>query len=221
MAGNQLRYDVYFIHNYGCLDALLDRLCSWLCILFWIFIIILAIIGFLTWLIVRPNKVNITVTNASLTQFNFANSNTLHYDLVVNITIRNPNGRLGIYYDDIKTLAFYKDVRFGSQTLGTFFQHRKSTSFLNPNFKGQQVVPLNSSQISEFDKENKDGVFDIDVKLLLNVRFKFGLFKIRKAKPKVHCDLKVPLISSNGKLLGNGFQATDCYWDYDWPIIVF
>jgi hypothetical protein len=29
------------------------------------------------------------------------------------------------------------------------------------------------------------------------------------------------LISSNGKLLGNGFQATDCYWDYDWPIIVF
>jgi hypothetical protein len=205
--------EVYFIHDYGCLDALWCCLCRLFCIIYCFIIIILTIIGFLTWLIVRPNKVNITVTNASLTQFNFANDNTLHYDLAVNITIRNPNGRLGIYYDDIKTLAFYKDVRFGSQTLGKFFQHRKS--FLNPNFKGQQVVPLNSSQISEFDKEKKDGVFDIDVKLLLNVRFKFGLFKIRKAKPKVHCDLKVPLI------LGNGFQATDCYWDYNWPLIVF
>jgi hypothetical protein len=202
----------------GCCGCIFNCILSIICKILTTIIIIIVILGFLFWLIVRPNVVNFTVTDASLTQFNFTNNNTLHYDLAVNITIRNPNRRVGIYYDNIETLALYKDVRFGSQTLGQFFQHHKNTSFLNPNFKGQQVLPLNSDQISEFDKEKKDGVFDIDVKVLLNVRFKLGLFKSGKAKPKVHCDLKIPLKSSNGKLLGNGFEATDCDWDYKWKL---
>jgi len=48
-------------------------------------------------------------------------------------------------------------------------------------------------------------------------RFKIGLFKIGHAKPKVRCDLEVPLKSHNSSSsLGNGFQATECDWDYKW-----
>jgi hypothetical protein len=42
---------------------------------------------------------------------------------------------------------------------------------------------LSSDQIWEFDKEKKDGDFDIEVKVLFNVRFYLGLFKTGKAKP--------------------------------------
>ncbi|XP_004497666.1 NDR1/HIN1-like protein 10 [Cicer arietinum] len=202
----------------GCCGCIFNFILSIICKILTTIIIIVVILGFLFWLIVRPNVLKFTVTDASLSQFNFTNNNTLHYNLALNISIRNPNKRVGIYYDNIETLAFYKDVRFGSQTLGTFFQRHKNTSLLNPVFKGQQVVPLNSDQISEFDNEMKDGVYGIDVKVLLNVRFKLWLFKTGKVKPKVRCDLKVPLKSKNGTSLGNEFQVTDCDWDYKWRL---
>jgi len=74
------------------------------------------------------------------------------------------------------------------------------------------VVVLNEDQIKEFNKEKVDGVYGIDLKMLIEMRFKFGLFKIGHAKPEVRCDLKVPLKSHNDSSLGNGFQATDCDW---------
>ncbi|XP_058769112.1 NDR1/HIN1-like protein 10 [Vicia villosa] len=178
-------------------------------------IILLGLIAILFWLIIQPKAAKFTVTNASLTQFSFTNNNTLNYNLALDITIRNPNRKLGIYYDIIETLACYKDARFGFQTLGPFFQHHKSTDFMSPVFIGQQVISLSRDRISKFEKEKRDGVYGIDVKILMNVRFKLGLFKTGKAKPKVRCNLKVPLRSSNvTTLLGNKFQATDCEWDY-------
>ncbi|CAL5207455.1 unnamed protein product [Lathyrus oleraceus] len=202
----------------GCCGCIFNCILSIICKILTTILIIAVILGFLFWLIVRPNVVNFTVTDASLTRFNFTNNNTLHYDLAVNITIRNPNRRIGIYYDNVETLAFYKDVMFGNQTLGGFFQHHKSTNFLNPVFKGEQVIPLSSDQVSEFDKEKESGVYGIDVKVLLNVRFKLGLFKSGKAKPKVRCDLQVPLKSGNGSSLSNVFQPTECDWDYRWKL---
>ncbi|XP_058786457.1 NDR1/HIN1-like protein 10 [Vicia villosa] len=197
----------------GCLCCcLFNGICNLICTL----IVILGVFVFLFWLIVHPIPLKFSVTDASLTQFSFTNNNTLNYNLTLNITIRNPNRMLGIYYDNIETDAFFQGVRFSSQTLGAFFQHRKYTSFLKPVFNGRQLVPLRSDQISEFKKERKDGVYRIDVKVLLDVRFKLGLFKIGNVEPRVRCDLKVPMKTGNRTLLMNGFQATDCDWDYKW-----
>jgi len=139
------------ISIFGCCEYVLSVICN--------FIVLVAIFAFFSLLIIHPNYVKFTVTDASLTQFNFKNNITLHYDLALNIMIRNPNRRVGIYYDNIETLVFYKDVRFGSQTLGTFFQRHKNTSFLSPTFSGQQLIPLSSDQILKLNKEKKDKVY--------------------------------------------------------------
>lgn len=200
-----------------CCGCIFNCIFSILCKILTFILFVVAIAGFLFWLIVRPNVVKFHVTDATLTQFNYTNNtNTLHYNLALNITIRNPNRRVGIYYDYIEANAFYQDVRFGTQTLGTFFQHHKNTSVLSPVFKGQQVVPLGSDQASELDKDKNSGVYHIDVKLFLKVRFKMGLFKTGKVKPKVRCEFLVPLKSRNGTFSGNAFQATECDWDYRW-----
>ncbi|KAL5067600.1 hypothetical protein RYX36_018487 [Vicia faba] len=187
---------------------------NFITIIFNLIIILLGLIAFLFRLIIQPKVAKFTITNASLTQFSFTNNNTLNYNFDLDITIQNPNQKLGIYYDNIKTLAFYEDARFGFQTLGTFFQHHKSTNFLNPVFIGQQVIPLSQDQILKFEKKKKDDVYGIDVKILLHGRFKLGVFKTGKVKPKVCCSLMVPLRSSNVTLMGDGFQVIDCYWDY-------
>ncbi|XP_027367123.1 NDR1/HIN1-like protein 3 [Abrus precatorius] len=198
-----------------CCGCIFNCILSIICKILTTILIIVAIVAFLFWLIVRPNALKFHVSDATLTQFSY-NNNTLRHNLALNVTIRNPNRRLGIYYDNIEALALYQDVRFGSQTLGPFFQHHKNTSVLSPVFKGQRVMPLTEDQVSELNKEKGSGVYSIDVKLNMMVRFKLGLFKSGKVKPNIRCELQVPLESHNGTSSGGGFQFQDtaCDWDY-------
>ncbi|PPE02485.1 hypothetical protein GOBAR_DD00469 [Gossypium barbadense] len=157
---------------------------------------------FIFWLIFRPNKVKFHVTDVQLTQFNLTSNNTLHYNLALNMTIRNPNRRIGIYYDRIEARAYYEDQRLDTETLTPFYQGHKNTSYLNPVFVGQQFVRLGADETSEFNEDRVNGVYDIDVKLYLRIRFKLGRVKTGRFKPRISCDLKVPLNTGNGSFGG-------------------
>ncbi|KAH1123109.1 hypothetical protein J1N35_006269 [Gossypium stocksii] len=190
--------------------------CCLLKCLFNIIITAIVIIGlavFIFWLIFRPNKVKFHVTDVQLTQFNLTSNNTLHYNLALNMTIRNPNRRIGIYYDRIEARAYYEDQRFDTETLTPFYQGHKNTSYLNPVFVGQQFVRLGADETSEFNEDRVNGVYDIDVKLYLRIRFKLGRVKTGRFKPRISCDLKVPLNTGNGSM-GGTFKTTRCDLDF-------
>ncbi|GLT47705.1 hypothetical protein SLA2020_213760 [Shorea laevis] len=176
-------------------------------------VIILGLAALIFWLIFRPNIVKFHVTDASLTQFNLSSDNNLHYKLAANITVRNPNKKIGIYYDRIEANAYYEDQRFATQQLTPFYQGHKNTSYLNPSFQGQKLVLLGADGVSEYNQEKNSGVYSIDVKLNLRVRFKVGKLKTWRFKPKIECDLKVPLSSSDGGLAG-GAETTKCKIDF-------
>ncbi|MCD7455532.1 harpin-induced protein 1 domain containing protein, expressed [Datura stramonium] len=80
---------------------------------------------------VAVSSVKFYVTILTLTQFDLSNTNnTLYYDLALNMTVRNPNKRIGIYYDSIEARAMYQGQRFDSQILETFYQgHREYLTF--------------------------------------------------------------------------------------------
>ncbi|OIW21793.1 hypothetical protein TanjilG_10909 [Lupinus angustifolius] len=188
----------------GCIFSIICKILTFVLVL----VIIAAVI---IWFIVRPNVLKFYVTETNLTEFNYGNNGILDYNLGLNVSIRNPNSRLGVYYDDIEATALYEDVKFGSQSLEPFFQHKKSTRYVGPVFKGQQAMSLGEKQVSKLNKDKDSGVYDIVVKLKMKFRFKFGLIKIGSFYPKIRCDLKVPLKSHNG----NGqFETTQCGWDY-------
>lgn len=128
------------------------------------------------------------------------------------MTVRNPNKRIGIYYDQIEVRALYEDQRFAATNLTRFYQGHKKTDYLSPVFKGQNLLVLEKKDLSKFNSEKDSGSYSIDVKLFLRVRFKLALFKTMKFKPKIECNLKVPL-DTKGKVSGN-FTATKC--DFDW-----
>ncbi|CAL0299441.1 unnamed protein product [Lupinus luteus] len=188
----------------GCIFSIICKIITF-------FLVLAIIVGVIIWLIVRPNPLKFHVTEANLTEFNYGNNEILDYDLALNVSIRNPNSRLGVYYDEIETTALYDDVKFGSQTLEPFFQRRKTTSYLGPVFKGKQVMSLGENQVSKLNKDKESGVYHIVVKLKMKFRFKFGLIKIGNINPKIRCDLKVPLKSHNGT---GQFETTECGWDY-------
>ncbi|XP_059463666.1 NDR1/HIN1-like protein 10 [Corylus avellana] len=198
----------------GCCSCLCG--CLFSCLLSLIFqilftlLVIVALVGFVFWLLFRPNEVKFRVTDASLTQFNFSTAdNTLHYNLALNISVRNPNKRIGIYYDGIEANAYYQGQRFDTETPAPFYQGHKNTSVLSPVFKGQQLVTLGATEVSNFDSDKSAGIFGITLKLKLRIRFKVGWFKVGHFKPKIKCGLNVPL-QSNATSSPATFESTKC-----------
>lgn len=192
-----------------CICCIFSLIFQILCTL----LVIVGIVVLIFWLIVRPNPVKFYVTDASLTQFDMASTNeTLHYNLVLNMTVRNPNKHIGIYYDQIEVQGLYADQTFGTTNVTGFYQGHKETDYLNPVFHGQNLMVLEKDDLSKFDLETEMESFSIDIKLYLKVRFKLFLFKTPKFHPKIDCDLKIPL-DSDGKGSGN-FEMKKC--DFDW-----
>ncbi|MCL7035201.1 hypothetical protein MKW94_013261 [Papaver nudicaule] len=146
-------------------------------------LIALGIAVLIVWLILRPiNHLNFHVEDATLTQFNVTDNNMLHYNLAI-----------GVYYDQIEARAFYDGQRFDSVMLTPFYQGHKNTTILRPVFSGQRLLP---NVQGEFNKDKSDGKFNIQVKLYLQMRFKAGVVKTTKFKPRVKCDFEVPMGSS-------------------------
>lgn len=174
--------------------------CCFLAFLLKVVITVALLIGLfilIIWLIFRPiNKVEFHVADVALTQFNYTN-NMLQFNLAANISIRNPNKKIGIYYDRIEARAFYEDQRFGYDALTPFYQGHKNTSVLNVVFKGQQAVTLQGEELTQFNQERTSGLYSIALELSLRIRFKLGKVKTARFKPKVECDdLKIPLNGS-------------------------
>ncbi|KAJ6698426.1 hypothetical protein OIU79_011856 [Salix purpurea] len=151
----------------------------------------------IVWLIFRPiNRVKLHVTDVVLTQFNHTD-NILRFNLAANISIRNPNKKIGIHYDRIEAKAFYVDQRFGYQALTPFYQGHKNTSVLNVVFKGQQPLTLQGEDLTQFNQEKTSGLYSIALELSMRIRFKVGKVKTVRFRPKMDCDdLKIPLNKS-------------------------
>ncbi|CAA7396841.1 unnamed protein product [Spirodela intermedia] len=179
--------------------------CCLLCTLFKFLlsiIITLGIIVLVLWLVFRPNEGKVYVEKAALSQFSLTNG-TLAYNLSMDISIRNPNRRISLYYDYIEAVAYYDDSRFGFTTLPTFYQGHKNTSMLYPVFKGQQVVLGNSA--TTFNRENTEGFFYVKVDINTKVRYKVWFIKSNKYKPHAECKLKLPAPGSSAV-----FEKTKC-----------
>lgn len=175
-------------------------------------LVVAAVAVVIFWLIYRPSPVKFYVNDATLTQFDLSTTNnTVYYNLALNMTVRNPNKRIGIYYDNIEARALYEGERFATTNLETFYQGHKTTDYLSPVFKGQNILVLGSKDLSTYNKDKTAGSYDIDVKLYLKLRFKMGAFK-PKFKPRIECDLKLPLESTGGT--SGNFQTKKCDWDW-------
>lgn len=194
-------------HARGCACCLLTTFLKLLITI----VVVVGVAVFILWLVFRPHKLTFDITGAELTRFNIT-GNQLHYNLALNLTIRNPNKRIGVYYDVIEASPFYKDQRLNTQWLPAFYQGHKTTTVLSPHFDGQRVVFLSGEELTEFNTETLAGSFDVDVKFRLRLRLKLGAVRIGKFKPKVNCELKVPLKSNANSF--TFFQTTRCDFDF-------
>lgn len=86
----------------------------------------------------------------------------------------------------------------------------KSTHFLNATFAGQQLIELDAHDISDFNEDKSAGVYSIELRFHLRIRIGIGFFITGKFKPKVKCELEVPL-SSKGNSSTARFETPRCH----------
>ncbi|KAK9921435.1 hypothetical protein M0R45_029944 [Rubus argutus] len=165
------------------------------------------------WLIVRPTRVKFHVTDVKLSQFNFSTDSkpSTITSLSTSPIPRNPNKKIGVYYDRIEATALYEGQRLSTVPLTPFYQgYKNQQTFLNPVFKGQQLI-VGSNLLEEFNQQKSAGVYEIEMKIYLRIRFKLGRIKTGKFKPRIECDLNIPL--NNGNSVST-FQTEKCSVDY-------
>ncbi|KAL9324417.1 hypothetical protein ACSQ67_009274 [Phaseolus vulgaris] len=191
-----------------------NRCISYICCAIITLISVFIVSSIIFWIVISPSNVKFHVSDASLTQFNLTNNNTLYYSLKVNVTVRNPNNNIVVYYRGIKAIAWYKDNDFGWVNLTPFDQGHKNTTVLQVLFEGQSVLKLKPRQLGEYKEETSVGVYnDMAVDFDFRIRAKFGRFKSSRFDPPiVQCRrLSVPLISKAKS--SPPFSVTKCRMD--------
>ncbi|XP_078434906.1 NDR1/HIN1-like protein 10 [Wolffia australiana] len=173
-----------------CLFSTILAVLLGLAILFGVLVLVL-------WLVYRPVYVKANVRAATLSQFNVtavAGGNSLAYNLSAVMDLRNPNERMGIYYDWVQATASYKGERFGLSVLPSFYQGKKNTTTLFPTMSGLSVIALSSSELQNFDVSRRAGLFDVTLELRCRIRFKLdSSFTTSSTTMRIKCDMVVPL----------------------------
>jgi Late embryogenesis abundant protein len=167
------------------------------------------------WLIFQPHQIRAYVDTATLSTFSLSNTSSassLTYNFNLTLSLRNPNRRIRIYYDRLSADAFYNGLQLGptDTNFDPFFQHTKNTTVVYPAFAGKEDN-LTEGVINVFNKEKKEGAYNLQVKLRSKLRYKLWFVKVHGFKPKINCWIRFPLMAD-----GNASPApfSKCHVDY-------
>ncbi|CAM0901819.1 unnamed protein product [Alopecurus aequalis] len=179
---------------------------SCLCSILVTLLVIAGVLALVLYFVFRPHMIAATVDSASLAAFALSPTSALAYNLTVAMTVRNPNKRVGLYYDGVEALALFEAQRFGYAPLDPFFQGHEAKTQLSPVFGGQQVLEGDVTA-ADFRSQQSGGVFDVEVKLNAKLRVKVWAFKVPGPRARISCPLSLP---APGAASAPAFKPTEC-----------
>ncbi|KAI3963028.1 hypothetical protein MKW98_028968 [Papaver atlanticum] len=158
------------------------------------------------------------VIDASLTEFYLTNNDMLHYNLSVNISIRNSNKIERISYHRFRAHPSSYGNDLDLVPLTSFQQGPKNTTLIHHVFQGKTMLKLRGSQLRDFNNDQRDGIYSIYVYLYLETELKHAGggnsgFKVLIAKCglfRLHLLGSSSSSSNNQSGIGGLFQAKRC-----------
>ncbi|GAA0143997.1 hypothetical protein LIER_04555 [Lithospermum erythrorhizon] len=162
-------------------------------------VIITGTIIFIIWLVLRPKLPQFRVESFSVTApFNLT-SNRLTTSWDVALTVRNPNGKITLYYDDVQAAVFYRGHSLADTYLAPFVQGKKSESALKASFAAASTF-VDGRDVDGMNEERGKGGGSVgfNVRIIADVRFKAGIWRARRRLLKVYCGNLVVSVVGNG-----------------------
>ncbi|KAG6506338.1 NDR1/HIN1-like protein 10 [Zingiber officinale] len=181
--------------------------CKLLCSLLQI-VITAGFVLFFWWLIFRPRLPRASIHQIQLSAFNLtADNSTLRFSLTVAVALRNPNKRVGLYYDALDADLFYGGEQIQSAPLPVFYQPHKNTTELEGKFNGSAA---GVGVAEAFRDESAGGSFNFEVRVESSLRMKLWFVKIGHFHPKFDCKVDIRAPPQAG-----GVSVTNRTWNCD------
>ncbi|KAG9155778.1 hypothetical protein Leryth_004036 [Lithospermum erythrorhizon] len=189
---------------------------KFLCSLSTLLLSILSLI-LLVYLTLHPKKPQFSLQQADIYQFNLSNIpnfSTLNSSIRLTLLSKNPNQRVGIYYDEIQVYASYKGMQITQNTpLPEFYQGHEDTELLSASLNGN-MLPVAPSFGYEVERDQTAGRLMMNLKAIGRLRWKIGTWVSGKYRFNVNCMTIIPFGSVVAASSGSGplrfRQGTQC-----------
>ncbi|KAK7302666.1 hypothetical protein RJT34_13559 [Clitoria ternatea] len=167
-------------------------------------IIIVGIAVLIIWLVLKPKRLDYSVEDAAIHNFNLTDANHLYANFDLTIRAYNPNSRVSLYYDSVEVSVRYEDQTLATNAVQPFFQSHKNVTRLHVGLTAQTVA-LYESVPKDLRIERSSGDIELDVWIRARIRFKVGVWKSKHRVMKIFCS---PVLVKFSR--AKSFQRTPC-----------
>ncbi|KAH7853619.1 hypothetical protein Vadar_004779 [Vaccinium darrowii] len=139
-----------------------------------IFFFIVLVIFLITWAILQPKKPQFVLQDATVYALNVSAPNFVSTTISLTISSRNPNDKIGIYYDQLDVYATYQNQQITYYTaIPPTYQGDNDVNVWSPYIVGTNVpvAPYNGMSLSQ---DEADGAITLMIKINGRVRWKVG-----------------------------------------------
>ncbi|KAL5709196.1 hypothetical protein ACHQM5_019911 [Ranunculus cassubicifolius] len=155
---------------------------------FLIFIILILFTILIIWLILRPTKPRFTLQDATVYNFNVSTGTFLLTSYFqVTVTTRNPNDRIGIYYDKLDIFASYHGQQITlANSISKTYQGHNDINVWSPFLSGT-AVPLAPFLAVNLAQDQSTGNILVNIRIDGRVRWKVGTWTSGRYHLFVNC----------------------------------
>ncbi|KAH7538324.1 NDR1/HIN1-like protein 26 [Ziziphus jujuba] len=147
---------------------------------------ILALI-FLIWLILHPSKPQFSLKEVDIYQLNLSGSHLLNSSIQLTLLSKNPNQKVGIYYDDLQVYAAYKGQQITMySSLPPFYQGHQDSNLLTASLVGSGL-PVAPSFGYEVGRDQTAGRLVLNLRVNGRIRWKVGTWVSGRYRLNVNC----------------------------------
>ncbi|XP_077242179.1 protein NDR1-like [Tasmannia lanceolata] len=178
----------YYAHQVT--ESLRSRVFKLICTIFLSLLFFVGVILFVLWLSLRPHRPRFYVREFSIPGLNQDNGFQTS-DMYFNVTIRNPNQNVGIYFDTMEGSVYYSDQRIGVTPLPfPFYQPPKNTVSVDGVLGGASLT-VSDENLRLIMADRAMGVVVFRLDLTSKIRFKVATWQGRHHKMHTSCNVEV------------------------------
>lgn len=170
--------------------------CYTLLVIFLLIVIVGAAVGIL-YLVFRPKLPDYNIDRLQLTRFTLNQDSSLSTAFNVTITAKNPNEKIGIYYEDGSRISvLYMQTRLSNGSLPKFYQGHENTTIIFVEMTGY-TQNATSLMATLQEQQQLTGSIPLRIRVIQPVRIKLGKLKLMEVKFMVRCSVSVDSLAAN------------------------
>ncbi|KAK6921333.1 Late embryogenesis abundant protein, LEA_2 subgroup [Dillenia turbinata] len=173
---------------------------------FILLIVAIAISGLVVYIVFQPKLPKYSIDNLKVADFKFNYNMTLYARFTVKMRARNPNDKIGIYYEKGSHLGvWYTNTKLCGGSLPKFYQGHRNTTVLNVTLTGRTNDA--SALMTALQDSQQTGQVPLVLKVDVPVAVELGKLKLRAVRLVVTCQLVADSLSANNMIT---ITASNC-----------